>query len=488
MSLTVALTTARQALQTTATQIAVSGSNIANADDPTRSRKIAVPVVDPSGSSHVATITRATNDTVLSQYLGANSRSAGSQALLDGLNRLQDTVGDTASNASPAAKIAALSTALQTYANTPSDASLGQAAVVAAQSVASALNSASQTVAQVRNDADSAMAASVDKLNSLLSQFQTLNQRVVSENQTGQDATDALDQRDALLDQISQEIGITVMRRGDGDMAVYTDSGVVLFDKSARQVSMAPSGTLAAGTTGSPVLVDGVPVTGANAPMPISSGALAGLATLRDVTAPTYQAQLDEMARGLVESFAETDQSGGGGADKAGLFTWSGGPAIPAAGTLSSGIAATLKVNSAVVPAQGGSVARLRDGGINGTDYKYNTTGAASYSDRLSALIGGLGEARSFASASGLETSASLTDFSAASVGWLEDQRQTTSDTADYQSALLTRTQTSLSNAVGVNLDDEYAQQLQLEQSYQASSKLISIVNSLFRSLLDAVA
>ncbi len=332
------------------------------------------------------------------------------------------------------------------------------------------------------------MAASVDKLNSLLAQFQTLNQRVVAESQTGQDATDALDQRDGLLDQISQEIGISVVRRGDNDMAVYTDSGVVLFDKTARTVSMAPSSTLPPGTTGNPVVVDGVPVTGANAPMPISSGALVGLATLRDETAPTYQAQLDEMARGLVESFAEQDQSGGGGADLAGLFTWSGGPAVPAGGTLSSGIAATLKVNSAVVPAEGGAISRLRDGGINGAGYKYNATGAAGYSDRLSGFIDQLGAARSFSGASGLEVTTSLTDFSTASIGWLEDQRQSTSDTADYQSALLTRVQTALSNAVGINLDDEYAQQLQFEQSYQASSKLITVVNSLFQVLLDAVA
>ena len=142
-----------------------------------------------------------------------------SQALLDGLNRLQDTVGDTADGTSPAARIAALSTALQAYANAPSDASLGQAAVAAAQSVASTLNNAGQTATAVRNDADTAMAASVDQLNALLAKFQTLNSRVVNETQTGQDATDALDQRDALLDQISQEIGITVLRRSDSDMA-----------------------------------------------------------------------------------------------------------------------------------------------------------------------------------------------------------------------------------------------------------------------------
>ncbi len=488
MSLSVALNTARQALQTTATQIAVSGSNIANANDASRSRKIATPTTDASGAPYVATITRATNDSLLTQYLGANSDTSASAALLDGLDRLQDTVGDTEDGTSPAAKIADLSSALQAYANAPSDSSLGQAAVSAAQSVASALNSASQTVTDVRNDADAAMADSVDKLNSLLDQFETLNQEIVKATQTGQDATDALDQRDSLLDQISQEIGISVVRRADNDMAIYTDSGVVLFDKTARQVSFTQTSSLAAGTTGNAVYVDGVPVTGDNATMPISSGTLAGLATLRDETAPTYQAQLDEMARGLVESFAESDQSGGGGTDKAGLFTWSGGPSIPASGTLSSGIAASIKVNSAVVPSEGGSTTKLRDGGINGTAYKYNDTGAASYSDRLTGLVESLDTPRSFSTASGLDASASLSDFATNSVGWLEDQRQSTSDTADYQSALLDRVSTALSNDVGVNLDDEYAQELQLEQSYQASSKLINLVNDMFQTLLDAVA
>ncbi len=488
MSLSVALNTARQALQTTATQIAVSSSNISNADDPTRSRKIAIPTVDPSGSSHIQTITRATNDSILTQYLGASSQSAGSQALLDGLNRLQDTVGDTADGTSPAARIAALASALQTYANAPSDASLGQAAVTAAQSVATSLNSASQTVTAVRNDADAAMAGSVDRLNGLLAQFQTLNQTAVNETFAGQDATDTLDQRDAVLDKIGQEIGVTVLRRDNNDVALYTDSGVVLFDKTARTVSMTPSSALAPGVTGNAVTVDGVPVTGANAPMPISSGTLAGLAQLRDVVAPTYQAQLDEMARGLVESFAEQDQSGGGGPDLAGLFTWSGGPTVPATGTLSSGAASTLKVSSAVVPSAGGSIAKLRDGGINGANYKYNTAGAASFADRLSGLIDSLSAPRTFSAASGLETSGSLTDFSTASVGWLENERQNASNTVDYQGALLTRVKTALSNAVGINLDDEYAQQLQLEQSYQASSKLVNVVNSLFHALLDAVA
>ena len=37
-----------------------------------------------------------------------------------------------------------------------------------------------------------------------------------------------------------------------------------------------------------------------------------------------------------------------------------------------------------------------------------------------------------------------------------------------------------------MNMDDEYAQQIQLEQSYAASAKLISVVGQLFDQLMLA--
>jgi flagellar hook-associated protein 1 FlgK len=473
---------------TTATRIAVSGSNIAGADDPTRARKIANVVTGPEGVSQQVSITRATNASLAARLLGANAKSSGSQALLDGLERLHETVGDPQDGTSPAARLSALSSALQAYANAPSTRSLGQAVITAAQSLASSINGAAQTITAVRNGADSDMASSVANINKLLSDFESVNTQIVSGTLNGDDVTDAMDKRDALLGQISQEVGINVVQRANNDVAIYTDSGVTLFDKSPRTVAFTASSSLAPGADGNAVYIDGVPVTGANATMPIASGKLFGLATLRDVTAPTYQAQIDEFARGVVEAFAESDQSGGGGPDLAGLFTWSGGPALPATGTLSPGISISFKVNPAVIPAQGGDIDAIRDGGINGADYDYNIANAASFSDRLNSLVDGLSAARTFDTGANLGPSMSVLDFGTTSAGWLEDKRQTVSNAADYQGTLVTQVTTALSNAAGVNLDDEYAQQLQLEQSYQASSKLIGVIQNLFQTLMDAVA
>ena len=73
--------------------------------------------------------------------------------------------------------------------------------------------------------------------------------------------------------------------------------------------------------TGNPVTVDGVPITGSSISQPIQSGALAGYAELRDTLAPQYQAQLDQIAGGLINAFAESDQTGAGLPDAPGLFT-----------------------------------------------------------------------------------------------------------------------------------------------------------------------
>ena len=487
MSLIVALNTARSSLANTAKQLAVSGRNITGANDPNYTRKSADTVTSADGGAHIISIARATDSGIFARVLGAKSSTTARQAVLDGLERLQDTVGDTDAGTSPAARIAALSQALQTAANSPSDRSLAQAAVTAAQAAASTLNSATATVTSIRTDADTAMAASVAKINDLLAKFTDLNAAVVRGTFTGDDVTDLQDQRDGVLGQLSQEIGISTVQRPNNDIAIFTDGGVPLFDKQARTVSFQTSTSLPAGTTGNAVIVDGVPVTGDNATMPLISGKLAGLATLRDDVTVSYQNQLDEMARGLIEATAESDQSGGGGADKAGLFTYSGGPAIPATGTLVPGLAGLIKVTAAVDPAQGGSLDKVRDGGINGANYSYNLSAAVGFSDRLQGLVDALDAPRTFDTIAGLESGQPLTDFSVQSVSWLENLRKTTSADVDYQNTLLSRTSDALANVSGVNVDDEYAKQLQLEQSYQASSKLINVVQQMFDSLLAAM-
>ena len=490
MSLSVAFTTARSSLANTTTQITVSGKNVAGANDPTYSRKILSTTTTSDGSARLTTIGRATDAAVYSRMLAATTTLAGQEALLSGIERLQQTVGDTEDGWSPAALIGKLDSALSQYANAPEDGALAQQVLTSADNLAKTLNTATSSVQAVRAQADADMAASVRTINDLLSRFQVLNDAVIRGTSAGTDVTDEMDARDAIVAKLSEELGVEVQLRENNDMALYTDGGVTLFDKTARSVTFTATLSYGADTVGGAVFIDGIPVTSPSATtMPLQGGRLVGLATLRDEVAVTYQAQLDEIARGLLVAFAEADQVGAD-VNRLGLFNYENTLTPPADTEVpgyTAGLAGLIRVNAAVDPAQGGDLKLIRDGGINGADYVYNGAAADSFSGRVLEQLGALNGTQPFDAAAGLPTSQTLKDFAASSIGWLEGKRANVSTDVGYQSTLLATASTALSNATGVNIDDEYARQLQLEQSYQASAKLLSIIQNLYDTLFAAV-
>jgi flagellar hook-associated protein 1 FlgK len=285
---------------------------------------------------------------------------------------------------------------------------------------------------------------------------------------------------------MSNELGVRSVLRSNNDMALYADSGVTLFDRSPRKVEFDRSLSMTPGQPGNAVIIDGVPVTGANATMPLQNGRIVGLVQARDDISLTYQAQLDEMARVLVKTFAETDQNGLL-PDMPGLFTYAGATGVPPDGVLVPGMALALRVNANVDPDQGGSAWRLRDGGIAGPDYVVNTAGSASYTDRIDALIEKMGESNTYDAAGKITISGTLADFSAVSAGWLSEARKVADDSYQYQYTLHQRSYESFNRVTGVNLDEEVAEMLELERSFSTSSKLISVVDNMFNSLLAAI-
>jgi flagellar hook-associated protein 1 FlgK len=486
MSLTTASNIAQAGLNAITAQTQVLSRNIAGANDTgSFSTKIANVATIAGGGSQVVSVTNVQNQTLFDNMLNATSSSATQSAISAGLDQLEATVGATsdATDASaPATLLSSFTDALQSYEASPSDSALADSAVSSAQTLAQSLNSATTTVQTVREQADADMSQSVSQINSLLQQFQTVNAQIISGTTTGADVTDAEDSRNTILTQLAQQIGITTVTNPNGGMNIYTDSGATLFQGTARTVTFDPTTSYTASTTGNAVYVDGVPITGSGSTMPIQSGNLAGYANLRDNVAVTYQAQLDSIAGGLISAFSETDQSGGGGANLPGLFTTSGATSMP---TSDTGLAGEIEVNASVDPNQGGNALLLRDGGISGnSNYVANTTGDASYTGYLETLLSNVSATTSFDAAGEIGTSNTLSGYANDSVSWLEAQRSTVSSASTYQSTLLSQATTALSNTTGVNIDSQMSQMLQLENSYQASAKVMSTINDMFSTLL----
>ena len=226
-------------------------------------------------------------------------------------------------------------------------------------------------------------------------------------------------------------------------------------------------------------------MTGANAIMPIQSGALAGLANLRDTVATQYQSQLNSIAGGLINAFAETSATA---PTLPGLFTY-----------CRRDLGSRLDPGPRPRQRDHGLIRRRSGAGRQSDPHPRRRrsmappmcrtpAGAAGYNTLINNDLTALTATQTFPSGTGLASSNSVTGQAAESASWLDGQYQSATNSATYQTTLSAQASQALSNATGVNIDQQMSQMLDLENSYQASAKLISTINSMFNSLLQAVA
>lgn len=489
MTLSSALNTATSSLAATQTQTAIVSRNVPNVNAAGATRKYANVVTGMDGRVEVRSIAQSQNSALFRNMLDTTSAVQASSVVAGGLDRISEVIGDTDAAGSPAALVAKLSDALQTYATTPGNQGFASAAVSAAQNLAAGLNQASTTVDQIRRDADDELALAAEDMNKILGTIETLNRRIVSGTIGGTDVTDEIDKRDVEIARLAEYVGVNVQSRGDNDVVIYTDSGVTMFDRTARPVEFARTYPLAPGQTGNVLRIDGTVVTGDNAYMGISTGKVAGLVELRDKTAVTFQAQLDAVAGGLISAFAETHTVAGipPAADVVtytmGVFTdpTLASGAMAATNPAAPGLAGRIGVAQSVIA----DPSKIRDG-IDPTADAMAGSGAAGFSGRILKLQAALESERSF-TAAGADPKGSIAVFAASSMGWLQAERAEKTADTDYRQTLLEKTKTTLSNETGIDLNTELTHLLDLQRSFQASSKIISTVDQMMAALLQSI-
>jgi flagellar hook-associated protein FlgK len=132
--------------------------------------------------------------------------------------------------------------------------------------------------------------AGIDKINEITSQIAELNNQIIELEVHGS-ANDLRDQRNTLLNRLSEYIGIRVHSDSDGLLTITTSSGHTLLSKTESYLLVFENGRVQWEASGGNQLDITEKVTG---------GKLAGWLDTRDEIIPKYMDELDELAKAFI--------------------------------------------------------------------------------------------------------------------------------------------------------------------------------------------
>lgn len=317
MSLFNTLRTASSGLTATQAGIALVGQNVANAQSVGYTRRVLAPtqqvVGDRVAGVDAGAVQRVFSKAVQTRLFAERSGAAYADLRADYARSLDRLFGRPGAAGSLDFSLNSFNTALGALAENPSDLALRASAISSAQGVAASLNALSQGVQDLRTSAERALATGAREATTLLSRLAELNGKLVGGSMAAPNAT-LEDERDRLLTDLSRLVGFERQDRPDGTIVLRTQSGVTLLDGvSAHKLVFEPRAALspeilADDPDRSPGRLFVVSPSGARLDATsgvLRTGALYAHLEARDTTLVGVQAQLDELAAGLVRIFAD---------------------------------------------------------------------------------------------------------------------------------------------------------------------------------------
>jgi len=260
----------------------------------------------------VQTVQRINSESLDDLFRGANASQNYYTTQSSVLTTIQNSLGDPNSGISTA--YASFQTAINQLVNSPSVGqpnSIANNVLTQAQGLATALNSASSTISTQEAQVTQQATTIVQTVNGILTQIAQLNGEVRATTAAGDTANTYEDQRDELIDQLSQYISVQTSVQADGSTLVSVNGQALVNDTVAYQLAAPTIGTA---TNGAPIFKINFATTPAAsssaAGIPLGSGQLAGLADLYNNDLVPEGQQLDQFASALANQTNRITEAG----------------------------------------------------------------------------------------------------------------------------------------------------------------------------------
>ena len=469
MGLTNALNAARSGLTMASRWAATTSMNISNSGTEGYARRSPVVAVAGRGEPVVTGISRAVDASLDRMYRLESARTETQVALADDMVVYTAVLGEPESGDSLLSRFTDFRNALGLLSVSPSDIALQRAAVTEAEELSGTVNRTHDALTRATTTATEAVKQDVAEANRLVARIALLNERLASAPEQTDMTLSMEDQRTRALDDLAQLMDFTVTLGKRGEVEIFASGGAPVLDGDTPEVLRhdTATGRLFAGDHEITPGITGV--------RGISEGSIAGHIAFLNDSVPLFQKQLDEVARSLIDAFQTTDPTLG--ATDAGLFTDAG---VRMTGPYAEGLAGRLSVNDAVRPEAGGALWRIRDG------MEAATAGAAGDSTLINGFTKVLDDATGFDGTAGLGATATLSGYMSTLIASQQGARAQAETDRDTASAGAEAVQSRRQAFMGVNIDDEMQQMLQIEQTYAANARVMQTANEMLDTLLRA--
>jgi flagellar hook-associated protein 1 FlgK len=327
----------------------------------------------------------------------------------------------------------------------PNDTVSRQAVINQAQTLAQNFQSTAAGLESQGSNIDSQARSTIDSINHLAGIVAGINSHNRVDPTGGVDAgVDA--QLNSTLEQLSQLVNFTALQQPDGSVSVYAGGQTPLVIGAE---TLPISGDFSTPQTA--ILSS----TGKDISGQITGGQLSGLMDDKNNILPSYIQDLNKLAQSVADQVNTTLQNGidqNGAAPATDLFTYN--PNLGAAVTMGVNPMTPDQIAAALPGAPGGNGNALSLAALANGKNLDNYTLAQFYGN-LGARLG--------------------SDLSTATNGQSTKQQ------------LLTQAQTLRQQTSGVSLNAEAANLISFERAYQASAKLLTVLDSLTQSLLSII-
>lgn len=484
---------------------------------------------------NVTNISRSYDQFINKQLNSSTSAFAETNQFYTLASQVDNVIADAATSLSPALK--SFFNAVNEVANDPSSIPARQVMIGETENLAGQFNTLSTRFEDLRSQTNNQMQATVDDINSYAESFAALNVRIINEsNSSAGLPNDLLDQRDVLIGKIAEKVNVSAVNQQDGSISLFIGNGQALvLGASTQKLALADSST---DPTHKEIVVEGQSIT-----RQVAGGELYGQLKFRDQVLDPAQNQLGLLATGLALQFnaahAEgVDLNNASGKDVFGLGASAlavpvvANPDLPGGGAVSAvydpASTGHLRASDYRLDYDGSSytLTRLNDNqtvftgalpaNVDGMALTETTppTGVSSFLIRptfngAKTISANISDPREIAAAT--TASAPGDNTNALKLAQLERDSSLLGGKATYsdvysqlvsqvgtlthaakisrsaQEVLLNQATQARENLVGVNLDEEAANLIKFQNSYQAAAQAVSVANSLFDTLIGAI-